>query len=241
MDYHIARNGQQLGVFSEPEIQSGVSTGRFLADDLFWTEGMATWQSLNTRFSAQAGQPTFSAAASNSPAFNPYAAPQSNIVTSAMTPQLNLASRGLRLGAACLDTFIMMVVMILPMIPGFIAIAQSENAGKLQNNFPVHSLYWFGAAFLASLGLLIWNAIWLARYGQTIAKRMLGIRIVCFPSGLPAGVGKAFWLRAVVNYLINSFVPLYGLVDACFIFREDQRCLHDLIADTTVIVDKPGS
>lgn len=215
--------------------------GRFLADDLFWAEGMAEWQSLSTRFSAQVALPAFSAAASSSSAFNPYAAPQANIVTSAMMPKLELASRGLRLGAACLDTFIMLVVMLVPMIPGFIAIVQSENAGKLENDFPVHSLYWFGAAFLASLGLLVWNAIWLARYGQTIAKRMLGIRIVCFPSGLPAGAGKAFWLRAVVNYLINSFVPLYGLVDACFIFREDQRCLHDLIADTTVIVDKPGT
>jgi uncharacterized RDD family membrane protein YckC len=65
--------------------------------------------------------------------------------------------------------------------------------------------------------LLVWNAVWLGRHGQTIAKRMLGIRVVSFPSGQPAGYGKAFWLRAVVNYIINNVVPLYGIVDACFI------------------------
>lgn len=235
--FHLARNGQQLGVFSEPEVQSGTASGRFSGDDLFWTEGMAEWQSLSTRFSAQAALPSFSVAAGSAPSFNPYAAPQANIVISAMMPQLNLASRGVRLGAAFLDSIIILAVMIVPMIPGFIVIAQAENAGKLENNFPVHALYWFGAAFLASLGLLVWNAIWLARYGQTIAKRMLGIRVVCFPSGLPAGAAKAFWLRAVVNYIINCVVPLYGIIDACFIFREDKRCLHDLIAETTVVVD----
>jgi hypothetical protein len=45
----------------------------------------------------------------------------------------------------------------------------------------------------------------------------------------------------VVNAIINQFVPLYGIVDACFIFREDQRCLHDLIADTTVVECEPGT
>ncbi len=238
MDCHIARNGQQLGVFAESEVQPGLASGQFLPGDLYWTEGMAEWQPLSSRFSVSLASPAFSSAAATAGAFNPYAAPQASIVSSAFMPQLNLASRGVRLGAKILDGIITMIVMIVPMIPGFIAIAQAEKGGKLENNFPVHAFYWFGAAFLASLGLLVWNAIWLGKYGQTIAKRMLGIRVVCFPSGLPAGAAKAFWLRGVVNYIINCIVPLYGLVDACFIFREDKRCIHDLIAETTVIVDE---
>jgi uncharacterized RDD family membrane protein YckC len=240
MDCHIARNGKQLGVFAESEVQPGLSSGQFMLADLYWTEGMAEWQPLSSRFAVLVVPPAFSSAAAAT-SFNPYAAPQANTVSSALMPQLNLASRGVRLGAAFLDSLIIMIVMIVPMIPGIVAIAQADQAGKLENNFPVHALYWFGAAFLASIVLLVWNAIWLGRYGQTIAKRMLGIRIVCFPSGLPAGAAKAFWLRAVVNYIINCVVPLYvyGIVDACFIFREDKRCLHDLIAETTVIVDEP--
>ncbi len=236
MDYHIARNGQQLGVFSEAEMQPGISTGRFLPDDLFWAEGMPDWQPLNSRFAVAVAPPVFSSAAAAAGSFNPYAAPLTNVVSSAMLPQLNLASRGVRLGARLLDGFIVLAVMALPTIPGFVAIAQADSAGKLENDFPVYAMYWFGAAFLASCGLLVWNAMWLAQHGQTIGKRMLGIRVVRFPSGLPAGAAKAFWLRAVVNFVISNIVPLYGIVDACFIFSENKRCVHDLIAETTVVV-----
>jgi uncharacterized RDD family membrane protein YckC len=45
-------------------------------------------------------------------------------------------------------------------------------------------------------------------------------------------------LRGVVNGLL-SIIPLYGLVDALFIFREDKRCLHDLIAGTIVVRGNP--
>lgn len=233
---HIARNGQQLGTFAETEVQAGLAAGKFLPDDLAWAEGMTDWQPLSSRFSA----PAAALAAAPQP-FNPYAAPQANVVSPAMMPQLQLASRGVRLGAKLVDSVIIMVVMIVPMIPGIFAIAAAEESGNLENHFPVIALYWFLAAFVAVMGLLVWNAVWLGKYGQTIAKRMFGIKVVCFPGGQPAGYAKAFWLRAVVNYIINSVVPLYGLVDICFIFREDKRCIHDLIAETTVVTDKPGA
>ncbi len=154
--------------------------------------------------------------------------------------QLNLASRGVRLGAAIIDQIIFMIVLIVPMMPGIMIIAQAESSGTLETAFPTSSLIWFLACGLCLLALLIWNAVWLGRYGQTIGKRMLGIRVVTFPDGQPAGYAKAFWLRAVVNFVIVNVVPLYGIVDACFIFREDKRCVHDLIAETTVVTDKPG-
>jgi hypothetical protein len=34
-------------------------------------------------------------------------------------------------------------------------------------------------------------------------------------------------------------VPFYGIIDPCLIFREDNRCVHDLLADTTVIDGQP--
>jgi uncharacterized RDD family membrane protein YckC len=41
-------------------------------------------------------------------------------------------------------------------------------------------------------------------------------------------------LRAWLVTLIG-IIPLFGLVDILFIFREDKRCIHDLIAGTRVI------
>jgi uncharacterized RDD family membrane protein YckC len=239
MNHHIARNGQQLGVFAEEEIQPGIVTGRFLPDDLFWTEGMADWQTLSTKCAvpATSSTPAFSAAAAAP--FNPYSAPQANIVTAAMMPQLKLASRGVRLGAAIIDTLIVMFVLMVPVVIGVVLMGQAEKAGG--DDVPVAAISCFVLAGAAMLGLLVWNAVWLTKYGQTIAKRMLKIRVVTFPDGQNAGFVKAFLLRAVVNAIINQFVPLYGIVDACFIFREDQRCLHDLIADTTVVECEPGT
>jgi uncharacterized RDD family membrane protein YckC len=41
-------------------------------------------------------------------------------------------------------------------------------------------------------------------------------------------------MRAWVNFLLGV-IPFYWLVDVLFIFRDDQRCIHDLIASTRVV------
>lgn len=46
MHYHIARDGQQLGQFSEEDLSAGLFEGRYLTTDLAWTEGMAEWRPL---------------------------------------------------------------------------------------------------------------------------------------------------------------------------------------------------
>src|SRR5262245_58588787 len=43
---HINRGGTNLGTFSEAEVREGLGSGRFLASDLGWREGMAAWQTL---------------------------------------------------------------------------------------------------------------------------------------------------------------------------------------------------
>ncbi len=232
MDQHIARNGQQIGIFSEAEVQAGLSTGRFQASDLYWSEGMTDWQPLGVATSTSGLSVSTSVPSAE---FNPYAPPQSNIVSSAMMPQLRLASRGVRFGAAMIDTLIILFVMLVPLILGIYLI---EGGERLQADVvPVGAIVCFCLSGVGMLGLLVWNAVLLGKHGQTIAKRWLKIRIVSFPSGQPAGFGKAFGLRAVVNTIISQIVPLYGIVDVCFIFREDKRCLHDLIAETTVVED----
>ena len=78
----------------------------------------------------------------------------------------------------------------------------------------------------------------LIKYGQTIGKRALGIKIVNEShEGLPDFV-KVILLRSFVPNLLYG-IPYAGvaicLADLLFIFRDDRRCLHDLIAQTKVI------
>jgi hypothetical protein len=45
-------------------------------------------------------------------------------------------------------------------------------------------------------------------------------------------------MRSILPGLIGGIPgvgPIFRIVDILFIFREDQRCIHDLMAGTTVI------
>lgn len=89
---------------------------------------------------------------------------------------------------------------------------------------------------LCAVGFIAWAWITLllvARYGQTMAKRLLEIRVVR-SDGSQASLGRIFWLRNVVNGLLGM-IPLYGLIDVLFIFGERRQTIHDLIADTIVV------
>ncbi|WP_051946901.1 DUF4190 domain-containing protein [Verrucomicrobium sp. BvORR106] len=50
MDYHVARNGEQLGQFTAEEIRHGLFDGKFQPTDLAWKDGQADWQPLSALF-----------------------------------------------------------------------------------------------------------------------------------------------------------------------------------------------
>ena len=74
---HITRGTTSQGTFSEDEVREGLRTGRFIASDLGWKEGMTTWEPLSKwpEFAtAGAAAPTGAAGSSNVPAVTPPAA-----------------------------------------------------------------------------------------------------------------------------------------------------------------------
>ena len=73
--------------------------------------------------------------------------------------------------------------------------------------------------------------------GQTIGKRLLNIRIVKM-DGSPVGFGSGVVLRSWsmdLIVLVPVIGPLVRLLDILFIFGQESRCIHDLIAGTRVI------
>ena len=46
MQIHVARHSAPLGIFSSEEILAGLQSGRFLASDLAWRDGMQVWTPL---------------------------------------------------------------------------------------------------------------------------------------------------------------------------------------------------
>lgn len=232
MKYHIARNGQQAGTFSEEEVRARLQRNEFSPADLCWTEGMADWQQLGQRFEPSAlaaGQP-----------LNPYAPPQAGIISSRQAAGgLELATPVDRLVARILDGVIT-IPFAVPLMIGVGMMAPRSDDAPL-NPSPL-SLALIGVSSLLLVGLLVYNLVLLAKRGQTLGKKWMSVRIVTHPDGANPGGVKTILLRGFVNGLIGM-VPFlgffYSITDICFIFREDRRCIHDLIAGTQVVKGQP--
>ena len=88
--------------------------------------------------------------------------------------------------------------------------------------------------FAGVLGLMVYQLVLLTKQGQTIGKKLLGIKIALKETGENGGFATNVLKRGLLSGLLN-LIPLYFLVDSLFIFREDRRCVHDLIAGTVVV------
>ena len=162
---------------------------------------------------------------------NPYAAPAAFVADDAPREQL-LADRGVRLAAALLDG-LFVGFSVLPMAIAFVWALDANG----QPQFRAGQVLALGLGGLLVLALLAWNCVLLQRNGQTVAKKMLGIRGVR-RDGSHCGLARIFFAR-YLPVTVLSVIPFIGslvsLVDALLIFRDDRRCLHDEIADTIVV------
>jgi uncharacterized RDD family membrane protein YckC len=167
----------------------------------------------------------------------------------------SLAERGTRLLAASYDGLIelgLALPMVFQAVSRIAALAAVEMekgtapAGIDLQSLPdtgaiLQAMLWGPGTLITLVATLIWCVItaWLvATNGQSIGKRLVGIKVVR-TDGSPASFARIFLLRNVVNGLPN-FLPYVGwlyqlIIDPVFIFQDSRRCLHDMIADTTVV------
>jgi uncharacterized RDD family membrane protein YckC len=154
-----------------------------------------------------------------------------------------LASRVERLGAWLLDSLFAMICLtpLLLCIP-FAILSAAVNDRDWQHLAATPGMaLGLGIAGLALLALSVVQIAMLSTRGQTIGKRIVGIRVVRFADGERAGFTRAWLVRDFARGMlcaIPQFGQIFWLVDLCFIFRADRRCLHDLMAGTKVISAK---
>jgi uncharacterized RDD family membrane protein YckC len=181
--------------------------------------------------------------------YNPYSAmPLSSNSASGFGDSIGsgypLASLGKRFLGALLDSF----VPALCMFPGFVMLLVDSDLIQaiLEDSTPDH-VGTFAIVGMAWIAIVVMIAFVLTLYllatrSQSIGKYFIKTQIHTIDTNEPANFIKTFLLRGLLNNLIASVlgcIPFLGLVyqivDACFIFREDRRCLHDLIAGTKVV------
>jgi len=168
-----------------------------------------------------------------SPVLDPYAPPSAQVAAPVYAggEHAPLADRGSRFVAQLLNG--------LMAIPGAALVgmggAFTENETTSMSGVGILCVV-LGVIYL--LALLVINLRLLGRQGQSLGKKWAKVRVVRL-DGSPASLGRQVGLRYIVNAVIGA-IPLvggfYSLVDILFIFRGDRRCIHDMIADTKVVV-----
>lgn len=219
MQYYVGKNGQQLGPLGGEQIKARVAAGEFNTSDLIWSEGMTAWEPISTIF--------------NNP-YMPSAVLGASPYLAALQGQ-RLAGRGERLAAVILNQ----LFALLTMVPGGILVWLGFNASVNTDNLNGMQIAGIGLSGLLMIGLLIYQLTLYLKTGQTLGKKFMGVKVVTFTDGSLPAFGSIIGLREILPYII-ALVPLLGaifsIVDICFIFREDQRCIHDLMANTKVVV-----
>jgi len=198
-------------------------------------EGWESWSKEPSRTPAQTDQP-FTLPQSNIPPLPPIHNMQNvqqietrTTPTSATQSHQKfspvLAGRGTRLGAFLIDYFMFVSIWVFSLIVSYGIGSSGEQV-----------LTCLGLIFIIILAII--QMILLSKEGQTIGKKLVGIKIVNRSDGQNGGFVHNVLLRLIINGLIG-IIPFLGIayfiVDSCFIFQDDRRCIHDLIAGTIVI------
>ena len=99
------------------------------------------------------------------------------------------------------------------------------------------TIVWAWVGGLLLLGFFIYSVVLVYLYGQTVGKRLMGIRVVRMDGRRVTFARFIFlrWLPLVLLGLVPLVRYVIGLVDSLLIFRASSRCLHDDIADTQVV------
>jgi uncharacterized RDD family membrane protein YckC len=120
-----------------------------------------------------------------------------------------------------------------PLVPGFL---MAGGARGDQEATAVAGAVLVGGA-LITLAICLYQWVKLSTTGQTLGKRWMGVRVVRV-DGQPIGFGSAVVLRVWLPTLLQAVPllgPLFGLVDVLWIFGQERRCVHDLMAGTRVV------
>ena len=167
-------------------------------------------------------------------------------------PLPNLASKLRRLAAFLIDgAFFSVAIPVQLEKKELLAAGLSEQAASTVTTIAI-------VFILILVGL---NAFLIIRRSQTIGKFLLNIQVINKKTQQRTGFWRYFLLRTLIGQnlglLLGILLPIilfaffpdllfwgmlmligqlaYPLIDSLFIFRKDQRTLHDLIAGTSVI------
>ncbi|HVU25670.1 MAG TPA: RDD family protein [Opitutus sp.] len=230
----IGGDGREYGPATADQIRAWITAGRANLDTKAKAIGSDEWRRLGDYLE-------FAPAESTPPPLAPVAPVASAAPGVTDAPAgAELASRGMRFLAAFIDGVLEWLCWMPATIATMRVVAEQIQAGHqpswmsmmqvAQASF-ARALPWLAALAIIQCALI-------GTRGQSIGKLLCRLRIVRHRDGAPAGFLHGVLLRSVLPTALDQ-VPLLGklfwIVDSCFIFGEEKRCVHDYIGDTKVV------
>lgn len=125
--------------------------------------------------------------------------------------EVELASPWRRMGAYIINTLLSIAV-FLPIAPALFAIWTGSAPELNYTSLGMGTL----ASIVLGLGLLIWQCIWMTQRGQSVGKRLLGIKVVDLNGNNPGFVGTVLLREVVYGLLVMVFAFIIGAVIGVF-------------------------
>lgn len=246
----IGGDGREYGPATLQQVRSWISAGRANLDTRAKALGSEEWRRLGdfAEFAGPAEPPPVLGGAVDPQPGAATPAPGGAFQAGGLAAQAELAGIGARTGAALFNA----LIYFLSLLPGSMMMARQmleANPELSKGGIPriedldlssmAEGVAWVWAGLM---GALLLQSILIAVRGQNLGKLLVGARVVRVDNGAPAGFARGVLLRFALPvsmiFLLNLAFPLgflFLLIDYCFIFRADRRCLHDLIAGTKVV------
>jgi uncharacterized RDD family membrane protein YckC len=234
MFFILGGDGKEYGPVSVAKIQEWIDAGRANLQTKARPANDPNWRPLGDL-------PEFGGAPVTPPPLGRSTPSTAPVLAAEPVVRRPLAGLGHRFGAAFIDG----VLNSLCMIPLYFVLVDLVRLGMQNPSQPLspeqiseaimpaymHCIPLYGLLAVIQITLLCVRS-------QSVGKLLLRLQIVDIQNEQPGGPVRAFLLRAFIPTIIE-FIPFLGfgfwMVDTLFIFREDRRCIHDLMAGTRVV------
>ncbi|MFV5438527.1 RDD family protein [Acinetobacter oleivorans] len=250
MQIYLARNNQQAGPYTLEQVNQMLASQQILLTDLAWHEGMTEWKALGE---LTQGKLVYQPIGYSAPVINTNSSPNETIRQIHVEPKIHeLASIQSRALAKIIDLLLWLPIAAIPSF--FFNESQYKQLFELQKQMQSaevastkaaelqHQLFtlipieaWHSMLAYVVIMLAI-QAFLLTKYGQSIGKKIVGIKIVDAESNGKVNLTRIFLLRSVVFIILNLlFMPISTIIDYAFALGQKRQALHDKIARTKVI------
>lgn len=250
MQIYLARNNQQAGPYTLEQVNQMLASQQILLTDLAWHEGMTEWKALGE---LTQGKLVYQPIGYSAPVINTNSSPNETIRQIRVEPKIHeLASIQSRALAKIIDLLLWLPIAAIPSF--FFNESQYKQLFELQKQMQSaevastkaaelqHQLFtlipieaWHSMLVYVVIMLAI-QAFLLTKYGQSIGKKIVGIKIVDAESNGKVNLTRIFLLRSIVFIILNLlFMPISTIIDYAFALGQKRQALHDKIARTKVI------